>query len=191
MYLDIPSIKDESDGGRKHWAMLVDEATKYKHSFFLKKKLDQIEMISSWLEGLKDKYKIQVKIIHFNNAGENKKLEEKRNVEGLGIIFEYTATGTQQQNTYVERAFPTIMGQARAMMNFAGFTTKKCKQLWCEVANTVTMLGNILVHEQDIAPLHKMFYDKDAKSAKHLGTFTEMCVTTDTSKAVARLKLDT
>ena len=60
------------------------------------------------------------------------------------------------------------MGQARAMMNFAGFTTKKCKQVWCEVANTVTMLDNMLVHEQDIAPLHKMFYDKDAKSAKHL-----------------------
>ena len=140
MYLDIPSIKDESDGGRKHWAMLVDEATKYKHSFFLKTKLDQIEMISSWLKGLKDKYKIQVNVICSNNAGENKILEEKCYVEGLGIIFEYTATGTQQRNAYVERAFPTRMGQARAMMNFAGFTTKKCKQLWCEVANTVTML---------------------------------------------------
>ena len=114
-----------------------------------------------WIE--RYKYKIQVKIIHSNNAGENKKLEEKCCVEGLGIIFEYTATGTQQQNAYVGRAFPTRMGQARAMMNFAGFTTKKCKQLWCEV--TVTMLGNMLVHEQDIAPLHKMFYDKDAKSA--------------------------
>ena len=34
MYLDISSIKDERFGGRKHWAMLVDEATKGKHSFF-------------------------------------------------------------------------------------------------------------------------------------------------------------
>ena len=47
MYLDISSIKDESLGGRKHLAMLVDEATKCKHSFFLKKKSDQIEMFSS------------------------------------------------------------------------------------------------------------------------------------------------
>ena len=60
------------------------------------------------------------------------------------------------------------MGQARAMMNFAGFTTKKCKQLWCEVANTVTMLGNMLVHEQDIAPWHKLFNDKVANLQKHL-----------------------
>ena len=34
MYLNISPIKDESIGGRKHWAMLVDEATKYKHSSF-------------------------------------------------------------------------------------------------------------------------------------------------------------
>ena len=80
----------------------MDEATQYKHSFFLKKKLDQIEMISSWLKGLKDKYKIQVKFIQCDNARENKKLEEKCNVEGLGIIFEYTTTGTPQQNAYVE-----------------------------------------------------------------------------------------
>ena len=77
MCLDISSTKDESFSGRKHWAMLVDQATKCKHSFFLKKKLDQIEMISSWIKGLKDKCKIQVNFIHCNNARENKKLEEK------------------------------------------------------------------------------------------------------------------
>ena len=56
-----------------------------------------------------------------------------------------------------------IIGQAGAMMNFAGFTTEKCKQLWCEADNTAMMLNNILVHEHDTAPLHKMFYDQDTK----------------------------
>ena len=32
MYLNKSSIKDESFGGRKHWAMLVDEATNVKIS---------------------------------------------------------------------------------------------------------------------------------------------------------------
>ena len=168
MYLDISSIKDESFGVRKHWAMLVDEATKYKHTFFLKKESDQVELISSWLKGLKDKYKIQVNVIHCDNARENKKLEEKCNMEGLGIIFECTATGTTQQNAYAERAFPIILGQVRAMMNFAGFTMEKHKLLWCEAANTATMLDNILVHEQNSSPLHKTFYNQDAKYAKHL-----------------------
>ena len=56
--------------------MLVNEATRCKHSFFLKKKSDQVDMVSSWLKGLKDKYNIQVKFICCDNAGENKKLEE-------------------------------------------------------------------------------------------------------------------
>ena len=89
-------------------------------------------------------------------------------VDSATLFIPLLLQATPQQNAYVERVFPTIMGQARAMTNFAGFTTKKCKQLRCEVANTVTMLDNMLFHEQDIAPLHKMSYDKDAKSAKHL-----------------------
>ena len=105
-------------------------------------------MVRSWLKGIKD----QVKVIRCDNAGEIKKLEEKCDAEGLGIIFEYTATGTPPQDAYVERVFPTLMGRTRAMLNFAGFTTEKRKQLWCEAANTATMLDNILVHEQNSAP---------------------------------------
>ena len=47
MYLDIMSIRHDSFGGRRHWAMLVDEATRCKHTFFLRKKSDQVDMISS------------------------------------------------------------------------------------------------------------------------------------------------
>ena len=35
------------------------------------------------------------------------------------------------------------------MMNFGGFTIEKHKQLWCEAPCPVTMLDNILVHEQE------------------------------------------
>ena len=37
MYLDISSMKKPSMGGRQQWVMLVDEATKYLKSIFLKK----------------------------------------------------------------------------------------------------------------------------------------------------------
>ena len=171
--------------------MLADEATRCKHNFFLKKKSDQVDMVSSWLKGNKDMCKIQVKFIRCDNAGENKKLEEKCDAEGLGIIFEYTATGTPQQNAHVEKAFPTLMGRARAMMNFAGFTTERRKQLWCEAANRDTMLDNILVHEQNSGPPYTIFYGKDAKCAKHKQTFGEICVTAGTSNKEGRTKLYT
>ena len=62
-------------GGRQHWVMLVDEATKYKKSFCLRKKNEQDESIIDWIKALKARHKIQVKIIRFDNAGENKVLE--------------------------------------------------------------------------------------------------------------------
>ena len=56
LYLDISSMKDEGLGGRRHWAMILNETTRCKHSLFLKKKSDQVDMVSSLLKGLMDKY---------------------------------------------------------------------------------------------------------------------------------------
>ena len=71
MYLDISSMRKPSMGERQHWVMLVDEATKYKKSFFLKKKNEQVEPIIDWIKALKARHEIQVKIIRCDNAGEN------------------------------------------------------------------------------------------------------------------------
>ena len=87
MYLDISSMRKTSMGGRQHWVMLVDEATKYKKSFFLKKKNEQVEPIIDWIKALKARHKIQGKIIRCDNAGENKVLERESDKIDLGIIF--------------------------------------------------------------------------------------------------------
>ena len=53
------------------------------------------------------------------------------------------------------------------------------------------MLDSILVHEQNSAPPYTLFYGQDAKYAKHLRTYGEICVTADTSNKVGRTKIDT
>ena len=40
-------------GGRQHWVMLVDEATKYKKCFFLKKK---VKPIIVWIKALEARH---------------------------------------------------------------------------------------------------------------------------------------
>ena len=52
MYLDISAVREPNMGGRQHWVMLVDEATKYKSSSFLKKKYEQVEPIIDWIKAL-------------------------------------------------------------------------------------------------------------------------------------------
>ena len=80
----------------------------------MKKKNEQVEPIIDWIKALKARHKIQVMIIRCDNAGENKVLERESDKNELGIIFEYTAPGTPQQNGVVERAFVTVMGRPRA-----------------------------------------------------------------------------
>ena len=159
MYLDISSMRKPSMGGRQHWVMLVDEATKYKKSFFLKKKNEQVEPIIDWIMAIKSGHKIQVKIIRWDNARENKVLERESDKNESGIIFEYTARGTPQQNVVVEIAFVTVFGRTRAIMNLAGFTMAKRQQLWCEATQTATMLDNILVQDSAQSPPFTQFLE--------------------------------
>ena len=190
MYLDISSMTQASSGGNKHWASMVDEATKYKKSFFLKKKNDQIKVIIDWLKELKNKYKIKVQQIRMDNAGENKMLARCCDRNEMGIKFEYTAPGMLQQNRVVERAFVTLIGRGRAMMNHARFTVKKRQEMWCEAAQAATMLDNVLVQEKGGKPPHTKFYGEDPKYAKYLRTFGEIGMTAISSHKVGRTKLD-
>ena len=61
--------------------------------------------------------------------------------------FEFTAPGTPQQNGKVERAFATIYGKIRSMLNSARITTGVRKGLWAMCANISVQLENIIVNE--------------------------------------------
>ena len=114
--------------------------------------MSKLNLLLIWIKALKARHEIQVKIIRCDNAGENKVQERESDKNELGIIFEYTATGTPQQNGVVERVFVTVMGRARAMMKHSGFTMAKRQQLWCEGAQTATLLDKILVQDSAKSP---------------------------------------
>ena len=80
-----------------------------------------IETMLIWIKNLFMKYHIRIKKIRLDDSRENRMLQTKSNQQNLGIKFEFTAPGTPQQNSEVERKFPTLMGRARAMMTHAGF----------------------------------------------------------------------
>ena len=55
LFIDISSFKHESMGGKRYWLIVVDEFSDCSHSFFLKRKSDQIEILHIWLNELKAK----------------------------------------------------------------------------------------------------------------------------------------
>ena len=131
----------------------------------MKQKNEQVEPIIDWINALKARHKIQVKILRCDNVGENKVL-------------------------LVERVFVTVMGRARAMMNHAGLTMAKRQQLWCEAIQTATLLDNILVKKSAKSPPLTQFFGVDATYDKQIKVFGEMCAVGDTDNKVGRTKID-
>ena len=164
MFIDISSFKHESMGGKRHWLIIVDEFSDYSHSFFLRKKSYQTVVIPTWIKGLNSKYGIVVKNIRLDNSGENRSLQKECKRQNLGIIFEFTAPGTPQQNSVVERKIPTL----RAMMIQAGFSQQDKRKFWCEVISTATKLDNIMVRKERTKPPHTLFYNEGARYVKYL-----------------------
>ena len=89
----------------KYWLLVAEEAMDMKFSFFMEKKSDTKEKLIPLLKELRDTYKKKIKQIHCDNAGEINILEKQCIEEEMGILFEYTAPGTPQQNSIVERLF--------------------------------------------------------------------------------------
>ena len=87
VFIDISSFKQVSRGGNKHWLIVVDEFSDYTHSFFLKKKSDQIKILPVWIKGIAKKHRIEIKRIRLDNSGENKSLQKECDKQNLGIIL--------------------------------------------------------------------------------------------------------
>ena len=178
-------------GGKRHWLIVVDEFSDCSHSFFLKRRSDQIELFPTWIKELKAKYGIDIKYIRLDNSGENKGLQDECEKQNLGIIFEFTAPGTPQQDSVVERKIPTLMGRSRAMMLTAGFSQQDKRKFWCEVISTATKLDNIMARKERTKPPFILFYNDEAKYTKFLRSFGEMAVIAISDGKKMRSKLDT
>ena len=155
---------------------MVDKFSDCSHSFFLKTKSDQIELFPIWIKELKAKYGIDIKYMRLDNSGENRSLQKECDKQNLEIIFEFSAPGTPQQNSVVDRKIPTMMGRSRTMMLTAGFSQQDKRKFLCEVISTTTKLDKIMVTKEMTKPPFTMFYNDEPKYMKFLRSFEEMAV---------------
>ena len=61
--------------------------------------------------------------------------------------FEYTASGTQQQNSYTEMGFTALAGISRATMNKKNIPRAISYKLFGKVSNIVTKLESLVMVE--------------------------------------------
>ena len=176
MFIDQTSVKAKSYGGSKFWLGVLDDCTDFAWSSFHKHKDDQNEKIIVLIKELKAKHGRTVKYIRCDNAGENKKLQEMCEAEGLGITFEYTPTNTPQYNGRIERLFATLYGIVRALNNAAQFTKSLRNGLWCEAARMATEIRNASVTTRKDTPSFNQFYNSEYPGLRTLRRFGEVAI---------------
>jgi transposase InsO family protein len=120
--------------------MAVDDYTRKRWSYFIKKKSDigtVIEVLLSSLAGAGHK----TKYVRCDDAGENTK-QLRKVCENRGIKMEFTAPHTPQHNGVAERGFVIVRQRALAMMLSAKLTDEYKGLLWAEPRSTCSYTFN-------------------------------------------------
>ena len=86
LFVDISSVKTESFGGSKFWLLVLDDASDYCWSYFLKKKSDLSLTVRGLIKDLKMKYKKRVKFIRCDNLVKIKCYKRMVSVKVWGFI---------------------------------------------------------------------------------------------------------
>ena len=178
VYLDISTVRD-TDGDllrNNNWRIMVDERTGMKFTDFFARKIDMVEPTCEKLHHWRQNG-LAVKYIRLDNAGENKKLQERAESADwkLGIVWEYTARDTPQQNSLAEVGFALIASQGRAMMAAAHVPLEIRKKVYRDAFKTATLLDALAAVEIDdiVKPRVEHWCGKLPAYAKHLRTWGE------------------
>ena len=180
IYSDISTIKQQNEDlpavTKPNWHILVDKATRLKMTAFYESKNGMVEPTCEKFHRWKQAGH-PVVCVRQDNAGENKLLQGRCDSAAwkLGILFEYTARDTPQQNHLAELAFATVINKARAMMAEANIPEGTRYKLCKEAIKTATDLDGLLL--STLNGLTKTRYEhafgKNPKFAKHLRTWGE------------------
>ena len=129
-----------------------------------------------------------MKIIWCDNTWETVAFQKEAENEDLGLVFEYIAPDTPQQNGRVERKFQTLYGRVRAMLYGVGLDISKIKKLWAEAAATVTELDGFIVWGNETRSAFQKIFGKGKKRIVNITKkFGQRCISTKQDKMKAKL----
>lgn len=180
--LDPPSL-----GGSKYFMLLRDEYSSYMHVFFLANKTQVLHAMTKYLTVASIQSQRKVQIIRSDNGTEFKNSGMKLLLEKEGIIQEFSAPFTAQQNGEIERANRTVIETARTLLSASRLPIS----LWGEAVLTAVYLRNRVTNRRngDKTPF-ELFYGKVPDYA-HLIEFGRELQLLDSKKGVSKFSSKT
>ncbi|GJU46474.1 retrovirus-related pol polyprotein from transposon TNT 1-94 [Tanacetum coccineum] len=134
----------------KYTQVIVDEYSRYKWVYFLRKKSQAPEMIMSFITLVENQNDVKVKQIRTDNGTEFKNHELESFCNENGISQNFSSPYTPEQNGVAERKNKTLIEAARTMQN--GLVLSK--HFWTEAVMIACLTQNrsIIVKRHDKTP---------------------------------------
>jgi transposase InsO family protein len=170
-------------------ALIQDDFTGYLWSYFIKAKSELPEKTYDWMKLVQQEIFLNVNRSRLDNSGESISFHQLVLKCEFYVKFEFTANGTPQQSGKVERAFATLFGKTRSMLNAGRITIPFRKGLWANCTNLSVQLENIKTCERKGQTVRSCkVYGTNPKSISNMRTFGEMAIVASHSDKKFRKK---
>jgi transposase InsO family protein len=134
-----------SNGGNKYGLVIVDDYSRFTWVFFLQDKSEPQEVLKKFLRRTQNEFDVKVNKIRSDNGTEFKNTQVEGFLDEEGIMHEFSAPYTPQQNGEAKKKNHTLIEMARTILE----KYKTSDQFWAEEINTA-------YHETNRLYLHKL-----------------------------------
>ncbi|WJX61599.1 hypothetical protein P8452_46671 [Trifolium repens] len=131
-------VSTASINGKKYGLVIVDDYSRWTWVKFLRVKDDAYDVFNIFCTQVQSEKSLKILKIRSDHGGEFENEPFATFCEDHGIIHEFSAPRTPQQNGVVERKNRSLQEMARTMMH----ETKLAKYFWAEAVNTTCYIQN-------------------------------------------------
>ncbi|MBW0537362.1 hypothetical protein O181_077077 [Austropuccinia psidii MF-1] len=136
----VGPITPPSISGARYFLTIVDQATSFKITRFLKNKSEAYDQFVSVKKLMENRHDRTLKKLVSDRGGEFLNNQFKTLADSCGFQHIFSPSYTPQHNGVVERANQTILEKAKCLLNGSNLP----KLYWAEAINTATTLSNLI-----------------------------------------------
>ena len=167
----IGPTRTESRGGKKYILVIVDDFTRYTWVAFLRDKSETLEEARKVLKRIQIEKDSQISKIRSDHGSEFENSSFEKFCSDQGILHEFSAPKTPQQNGIVERKNRVLQEMANVMLN----SMKLSKNLWAEAVNTACYIINrVFTRKHNNKTAYELWFDKKP-TVKYFRVFGSKC----------------
>ena len=187
LFIDTTGPYPKSRGGMRYWMCAVDDRSDKTWTHFAASKNHMVAFVKNLVTEING-LGLKVRYIRCDNAGEHQEALKKYCLE-IGIVLEYTAPNTPQQNGRVEKKIHILWQRAMTMMANANLTVESQSKFWAEAVACSNYLEDLMIKAGRTDPSLAAWTEKNiTKWFRQLVQFGRIGVVNKKEKISAKMK---